>query len=144
MLHRTGLLTEVQVRGSKATERLSNKNIQQSHTHTKPASSLNERWYLQVLHHLGFKYPLCHTLLKICLHSKCYALSFHLMTEMEMKTTVHHSPIMKEIILSLRIQFLIGVWTFSWNHTCHTVTHNKLIKVVKYSLAGDYNKSRII
>ena len=65
MLHRTGLLTEVQVRGSKATERLSNKKIQQSHTHTKSGSSLNKRWYLQVLHHLGFKYPLCHTLLKL-------------------------------------------------------------------------------
>ena len=38
MLHRTGLLTEAQVRGSKATERLSNKKIQQSHTHTQTGS----------------------------------------------------------------------------------------------------------
>ena len=47
MLHRTGLLTEAQVRGSKATERLSNKKIQQSHTHThthtQTGSSLKQK-----------------------------------------------------------------------------------------------------
>ena len=74
MLHRTGLWTEAQVRGSKATERLSNKKIQQSHTHKIPGSSLNKRWYLQVLNYLGFKYPLCHGLFYFYSHFGQYIL----------------------------------------------------------------------
>ena len=47
MLHRTGLWTEAQVRGSKATERLSNKKIQHSPTHTKyQAHPLTKDLYL--------------------------------------------------------------------------------------------------
>ena len=74
MLHRTGLWTEAQVRDSKATERLSNKKIQQSHTHKIPGSSLNKRWYLQVLNYLGFKYPLCHGLFHFYSHFGLYIL----------------------------------------------------------------------
>ena len=74
MLHRTGLWTEAQVRGSKATERLSNKKIQQSHTHKIPFSSLKKRWYPQVLNYLGFKYPLCHGLFHFYSHFGQYIL----------------------------------------------------------------------
>ena len=61
-----------------------------------------------------------------------------------MKTTVHHSPIIKEIILSKNSVFELECEHLAEITGCHTVTHNKLIKVVKYSLAGDYNKRRII